>query len=81
MPESSRFRQDGLFDLIFLDPPYAKALGEKALIAARDGGWLADNAICVWEETAATDIDLPDGFELIDDRTYGDTAIRILRHT
>src|SRR5262245_61154159 len=28
------------FSLVFLDPPYGKGLGEQALTAARDGGWL-----------------------------------------
>ena len=67
------------FDLIFLDPPYGKSLGEKALIAAQNGGWIKDNAICIWEENASADIDLPDGFELLDSRTYGDTQIITLR--
>ena len=68
------------FDLVFLDPPYGKSLGDKALIAARDGGWLSDNAICIWEEMASAEIVLPDGFELLDERSYGDTVIRILRY-
>ena len=68
------------FDLIFLDPPYGKSLGEKALIAARDGGWLKENAISVWEENTSADVDTPDGFALLDERAYGDTTIRILRH-
>src|SRR6185295_10828377 len=29
------------FGLVFLDPPYGKKLAEKALVSARDGGWLA----------------------------------------
>ena len=28
------------FTLAFLDPPYRKGLAEKALVAAREGGWL-----------------------------------------
>src|SRR5438874_3350938 len=28
------------FSLVFLDPPYRAGLAEKALAAARDGGWL-----------------------------------------
>lgn len=67
------------FNLIFLDPPYGRAVGEKALIAARDGGWMTDDAICVFEEEKLSEIDLPDGFEFIDDRTYGNTRIMILR--
>ena len=29
------------FDLVFLDPPYGKGLGEKALQSAAEGGWIS----------------------------------------
>ena len=65
------------FDLVFLDPPYGKGLGVHALGAAREGGWLADGAIIVWEENAPM---APlDGFAQIDARVYGDTHITVLR--
>lgn len=63
--------------LIFLDPPYGKEMGGQALAAARDGGWIAADALIVWEE--ATPQDAPDGFELLDQRRYGDTVISILQ--
>lgn len=65
------------FSLVFLDPPYGKKLGEKALAAALAGGWLADDALVVWEENTAQDA--PEGFVRLDSRQYGDTAITILR--
>ena len=65
------------FDLVFLDPPYGQGLGEKALAAARAGGWLAPQALVVWEEGAAPVV--PDGFEALDQRRYGDTVVTILR--
>jgi 16S rRNA G966 N2-methylase RsmD len=37
------------FDLAFLDPPYAKGLGEQALAKLAAGGWLADGATVVFE--------------------------------
>src|SRR5213083_2585002 len=40
------------FSLVFLDPPYGKGLAEKALVSARDGGWLAPGALIVVEEGA-----------------------------
>jgi len=66
------------FDLVFADPPYGKGLGEKALAAARNGGWLRPNALCIVEETSAAAFDAGVGFTLVDERTYGDTVIRIL---
>ena len=65
------------FDLIFLDPPYGKALGQKALAAARDGGWLSDKALIVWEENARQTS--PEGYEELDARRYGDTWVHILQ--
>ena len=64
-------------DLVFLDPPYARGLGERALAAASAGGWLAPGALIVWEEGAA--ITPPAGLTLLDSRRYGDTMISILR--
>lgn len=65
------------FDLVFLDPPYGKGLGEVALTAAQGGGWLAPGAMVVWEEGAAPAV--PAGFELVDQRKYGDTVVTLLR--
>ena len=69
----------GVFDLVFLDPPYGKGLGERALVAAAAGGWLAPGAIVVLEEAATSDISLPESYELLDERPYGDTKVLILR--
>jgi 16S rRNA (guanine966-N2)-methyltransferase len=66
------------FDLVFLDPPYAKALGEAALRSALVGGWLAPDAIVVWEEGAAPAP--PAGFTQLDQRKYGDTWVTILQN-
>ncbi len=64
------------YDLIFLDPPYGKRLGEHAIAAAFKHGWVADDALIVWEESA--DIEVPESLELFDQRKYGDTRISIL---
>ena len=63
--------------LVFLDPPYGKGLGEKALAASVVGGWLAPGALVVWEEASA--VLPPDGFTLMDQRKYGDTVVTLLR--
>ncbi|MFC7051948.1 16S rRNA (guanine(966)-N(2))-methyltransferase RsmD [Hansschlegelia quercus] len=69
----------GPFNLIFVDPPYGKGLGERALASAREGGWLAPGALAVWEESAEAEIASPEGFEELERRAYGDTAVAILR--
>ena len=65
------------FTLIFLDPPYGMGLGERALAAALAGGWIAPEALVVWEENASPA--LPPGLVLLDQRSYGDTLVSILR--
>lgn len=65
------------FDLVFLDPPYGRGLGERALQALRAGGWLAEGATLVWEEGAAGP--LPEGFALSDRRRYGSTVVTLLQ--
>ena len=63
--------------LIFLDPPYGKDLGPKALAAARAQGWIAPDALIVWEERGPQDP--PEGFTLLEHKTYGDTVMTLLR--
>lgn len=67
------------YDIAFLDPPYGKGLGEAALRALQQGGWLKQGAIAVLEESAATLLDLPEEFEIFDTRTYGDTTVTFLK--
>ncbi len=69
------------FGLVFLDPPYGKGLGEKALASAVAGGWLAPGATIVLEERAGTTIAWPVGFVVIDQRTWGDTMAAFARFT
>lgn len=74
--EAGKFAE---FDLIFLDPPYGKGLGERALRSAQAGRWLAPRAMIVLEERADVGIDVPDGLAEIDRRTWGDTQVVFLR--
>ncbi len=67
------------FTLAFLDPPYGKGLGERALASASIGGWLAPGAVCVLEERAHAEIVVPEGFEAIETRAQGLGAVTFLR--
>ncbi len=64
------------YGLIFLDPPYGKGLGEKALAAAREGGWIAPDALIVLEEAAPV---APEGFAVLEQRRHGESWISFLR--
>jgi 16S rRNA (guanine966-N2)-methyltransferase len=66
------------YSLIFLDPPYRKGLGEKALQSAARQGWIAHDALIIWEE--GTVVSSPDGFRILDQRKFGDTQTTLLRY-
>ncbi|MFN3351540.1 16S rRNA (guanine(966)-N(2))-methyltransferase RsmD [Pseudorhodoplanes sp.] len=66
------------FSLVFLDPPYGKGLAEKALVSARAGGWLNEDALIVVEETKGV-FTAPEGFAEIERRDYDDTEIAFLK--
>jgi 16S rRNA (guanine966-N2)-methyltransferase len=67
------------FSLAFLDPPYGRGLAEKALMSARDGGWLSKDALIVVEESAEPAFKPPEGYEELERRRYDDTEFVILR--
>ena len=66
----------GPFDVIFMDPPYGKSMGEKALRSAYENGWIAVDALVVWEENAPQDA--PENITKLDVRKYGDTHVTFL---
>jgi 16S rRNA (guanine966-N2)-methyltransferase len=67
------------FHIVFADPPYGQGLGEKALIGALEGDWLAPGALIVLEEAKRADFTPPAAFTLLDRRDYGDTSLFFLR--
>jgi len=68
------------FGLAFADPPYRQGYAEKALAAARAGGWLASDALVVVEEAAAAQFAAPEGFEELERRAYDDTELIFLKY-
>src|SRR6202035_3428988 len=67
------------FSLVFLDPPYAKGLADKALVSLREGGWLTSGALIVIEEAKAAAFAAPVEFSEVERRTYDDTEFVFLR--
>lgn len=68
----------GPFELVFLDPPYHKDLVGPALASLREGGWLAENAVLVVETAEDETLPAAEGFSSLEERTYGDTKVRLL---
>jgi len=71
----------GPFDLAFLDPPYRKGLGERALAELLNGGWLRPGALIVFERGADEPDPEVEGYELIDARVWGAARVLFLRQT
>jgi 16S rRNA (guanine966-N2)-methyltransferase len=67
------------FSLVFADPPYGKGLAEQALASARDGGWVAADALLVVEEAREARFTAPERFEELERRAYDDTEFIFLR--
>jgi 16S rRNA (guanine966-N2)-methyltransferase len=67
------------FSLVFVDPPYGKGLAERALISARDGGWLTPAALVIVEEAADAGFKPPSRFVERERRRYDDTEFVILQ--
>lgn len=64
-----------IFDFVFVDPPYAQGLGEKAIITAADHNWFNDGAIVILEEHSDIEPGLDDRFDLQETRSFGDTKM------
>jgi 16S rRNA (guanine966-N2)-methyltransferase len=67
------------FNIAFLDPPYGRGLAERALTAAREGGWLVPGALVVVEEAISASFAAPDGYAELERRGYGDSELIFLR--
>jgi 16S rRNA (guanine966-N2)-methyltransferase len=67
------------FDLVFLDPPYYKGLGEKALDCLKTGGWLSENAIIVFERGVDEGDFATDVWEKINTKIYGAAQVLFLK--
>lgn len=63
------------FDIAFADPPYARGLGQLAAASLVAGGWLKNGSLLVLEESAETAPDRLPGFDLLDQRSFGQTSV------
>ena len=68
------------FDLIFLDPPYRMTDAYGDAIARLDRvGAIAQDAVIVCERRHDSAFAAPEGFEIYDSRSYGETAVDFVR--
>ncbi|WP_340150767.1 16S rRNA (guanine(966)-N(2))-methyltransferase RsmD [uncultured Sneathiella sp.] len=69
------------YDLVLMDPPYGADLALPSIQALKMGGWLRPGSIIVIELGAKEEFALPNGFDLLKDRTYGAARLIFLRTT
>ena len=68
----------GVFGLVFIDPPYRKGLADRSLASLVAGNWLAERCLLVVETAEGEALNVPPSLEIEDDRTYGDTRVRLI---
>ncbi len=68
----------GPFEIVFLDPPYGKGLGERALTGLSTGGWTTPDAL-IMLEVGADEAPKLDAFETLDERGYGAAKVFFLK--
>lgn len=64
----------------FADPPYNKGQAAPALKSLKENGWLEPDAIVVLELHARELVQLPEGYDLLDERIYGNSKVLILKN-
>ena len=65
----------GGFDLIYADPPYAAGLYGTVADAVAAGGWLRPEGLMLWECSTKEIPPVPVGWELKDQRPYGNSTL------
>ncbi len=66
-------------DLLLMDPPYNMDLAAPALQNLRDTNWITSGTITVVELAAKEAFNVPDGFDILDERKYGAARLVFLK--
>jgi 16S rRNA (guanine966-N2)-methyltransferase len=75
---NSRKRLAGkVFDIVYIDPPYASLSASGIILPLKEN--LSENALIAYEESIRAPFAVPDGFEMIKEREYGDTVVRYMK--
>lgn len=67
------------YDIALIDPPYFHQMADKTLVSLYNKGWLKEGAIVMVEVSRKEDVKIPEYYELIDQRIYGNTKLIILK--
>ena len=69
-----------VFDVIFLDPPYATDFITKSIFSIVDNRLLAQDGIIVCESDSLERIDIPLCLKIVKSKKYGDKVVAILQY-
>jgi len=70
--------QNEQFDLIFVDPPFRQNLAEKSCFLLEKNSWLSAQALIYVEvESELSDLDTPDNWMLLKEKTAGQVICRL----
>ena len=69
-----------VFDVIFLDPPYATDFISKSIFSIVDNHLLAQDGIIVCESDSLERIDIPLCLKIVKSKKYGDKVVAILQY-
>jgi len=76
--ERALYRLDGLFDIVYLDPPYAHPLPLQLFALLRERNLLAPDALVIYEHAARTILPEIPGYRSVREEVYGDVALAFL---
>lgn len=66
-------------DVIFMDPPYHKDFVSVTLKNLENTGWLTEQTVIVLETEKKSKDSIPENYQIIEDRVYGASRIRMLQ--
>jgi 16S rRNA (guanine966-N2)-methyltransferase len=77
--QAARILEGMVFDIIYADPPYSVFSSNELVFMLKNN--LAQDAVIAYEESVRTSFGIPDGFCMVKERRYGDTALRYIKKT
>jgi 16S rRNA (guanine966-N2)-methyltransferase len=72
---------DSVYDLVFLDPPFADDLLDATLARLCERGALASGGLVYVERPKGTSLNLPTGLEVLKEKTAGNVACALYRRS
>lgn len=78
--DALRIRQsEKAYDIVFLDPPYYKKLGDKLIPILIKHGWIKDKGLIAIEMDKREELKIPSTLELVIEKIYGKNKLLIFR--